>query len=1250
MKTISKAVCAVAVIVSGLLAATGSARAQTAPALGAAQDVTVLGGTTITNTGATVINGNVALSPGSAITGFPPGTVTNGTINVDNALANQAHADAATAYTALAGETTTTNLSGTNLGTLTLTSGVYTFNSNAALTGTLTLNDTANPNAVFVFQIGTDLTTAANSAVVLTGSATDPNIFWQIGTSATLGSTSVFDGNILAATSISFGTGSSLAVGRSLAINGAVTFTGGTTNVNVGGPGAVIPLVLPGNYYWNGNGTATANWSDTNWSPTINGATTSTLPSGAAVVFSVSGVVVPKNESVTVLDVNETISSLTVNDSVPVTISNPIAGPQILTIFGASGATSTLTVNSGAGLVTIESNVQLSGLSQGIAVNNAAGLRIDGIVGGTLGLTKQGTGQLYLTNANTYTGGTAFGLVGDLTAGTVEIGTGATIPLNTPTNPTAITPFGAGTVTVNAPTTLTTDGAVTGNSYILANNFILAPPLTINVPTGTTVTMPGNFTGTEGLTINNPPLGNTGTLILSGNNTYGLGGTAPTEQTNVDAGTLKAGSNTAFSPNSDFILNNVSTLDLAGFSNSVGSLNGGVNAIVTSSAAVPNSPANLTILGTPNTPTVSTFSGNLNDGLGKLGLIKNDPNTLILNGGGTFSGGTTLNTGTLAVGSAGALGNGFLVNNATLETTASPIPTKVATAPLSINVASTYTQTAPATLLLQVVTSPPPTPSAYAGLAGINYDTLAVATTATLGGTLDLNFQSTSVPSQGQRYVAVSAGAPLTTTFIAPTTTNLATFNPGFYTVTTYNDNFGGTQPSNSVIVSLLLPFTSFPGLTPNQTSVAANIDRNVALLNNGGFFAFPSGVNKDFFDNIVTGLNISTYSGSLGSALDQLSPQRFEILRNVAFDNYALDTQSLDDELARERDGQGGLDSAGFALNDSTLGSQLSQIKSRLLAWSPAPEPGLLSDSAQATLGGVEMSDAKDMKAITQEVPLNRWNGFIDGGADLGDLGSNIDQSHASYTTGRVRGGVDFRVATDLRVGALFGYSHTDADLDNEGSKAHVDGYTPGLYAAYADKQGFYANGLFTYTRNDYSTDRDIIIPGVNRIATGSTSGNQFGGDLDGGYEFHKNNWTFGPSLGLTYVNLGLDSFNENGAGAADLNINSQSSDSLRSRLGGTVRYAGKIGSVVVTPHFSAFWQHEFLDDPSPIVSQFQGLPGGTFSVQTTRGDSDNALLGFGVDADLTKDVTLFVDYEAEAGGSSFFGQSASAGLKLGF
>jgi hypothetical protein len=215
-----------------LLSTCSTARTQSAPPLGSARSFAVLGATTVTNSGPTSIQGDLGVSPGTAVTGFPPGTVTGGTIHANDATAVAAQAAALTAYDALAAETCGTNLSGQTLGTspgaVSLPPGVYCFGSSAQLTGTLTLNG----NGVYVFQIATTLTTASSSSVVLTNGANAKNVFWQIGTSATLGANTAFVGNIFANVSDTITAGSSV-YGRVFAITGAVTLD---TNVFTAAP------------------------------------------------------------------------------------------------------------------------------------------------------------------------------------------------------------------------------------------------------------------------------------------------------------------------------------------------------------------------------------------------------------------------------------------------------------------------------------------------------------------------------------------------------------------------------------------------------------------------------------------------------------------------------------------------------------------------------------------------------------------------------------------------------------------------------------------------------------------------------------------------------------------------------------------------------------------------------------------------------------------------------------------------------
>jgi ice-binding like protein len=229
--------------------------------LGTAGDFAVIAGSTVTNTGPTTINGgDVGVYPGSAVTGFPPGSVASPyTIQEGpvNAFELQAQNDLTTAYNQAAGLAVTESLTGQDLGGLTLTPGVYFFSSSAQLTGTLTLDDQGDPNALFVFQIGSTLTTAPNASVLTENGGSMPgcDVFWQVGSSATLDTGTAFEGHILALTSITMNTGATILDGSALAQNGAVTLqsndisncifngdTSGPGGTGSPGGGTVVPL------------------------------------------------------------------------------------------------------------------------------------------------------------------------------------------------------------------------------------------------------------------------------------------------------------------------------------------------------------------------------------------------------------------------------------------------------------------------------------------------------------------------------------------------------------------------------------------------------------------------------------------------------------------------------------------------------------------------------------------------------------------------------------------------------------------------------------------------------------------------------------------------------------------------------------------------------------------------------------------------------------------------------------------------
>lgn len=198
----------------------------------------VLGGSTVTNTGATTINGNLGVDPGTSITGFPPGTVT-GTIYSAGSFSGLAQSQLVGALTSLGSLGPGTTLSSANLTGLTLLPGVYTVPAGTTnLAGTLTLNGNGNPDARWVFEMPSTLITSSNAVVNVIDTGSGASLYWDVGSSATLGTDTSFEGNILASTSITLDTGASIDCGRALANGGAVTMD--ANNVSTGCTGSQV--------------------------------------------------------------------------------------------------------------------------------------------------------------------------------------------------------------------------------------------------------------------------------------------------------------------------------------------------------------------------------------------------------------------------------------------------------------------------------------------------------------------------------------------------------------------------------------------------------------------------------------------------------------------------------------------------------------------------------------------------------------------------------------------------------------------------------------------------------------------------------------------------------------------------------------------------------------------------------------------------------------------------------------------------
>jgi hypothetical protein len=220
-----------AVAVAGAFAAVPVTAQASQVNLGTSGTFVALGGSGVTNTGPSVLNGDLGVAPGTSLVGFGLPAVVNGATHDNDGVAQQAKLDLTTAYNVAAGQPVApaNDLTGTDLGSRTLTAGAYRFTSSAQLTGALTLDAQGDPNAQFVFEIASTLTTASASSVLMVNGASPCNVYWQVGSSATLDTTTAFQGNLMANASISLNNGATV-MGRLLARTGQISLINNVLN------------------------------------------------------------------------------------------------------------------------------------------------------------------------------------------------------------------------------------------------------------------------------------------------------------------------------------------------------------------------------------------------------------------------------------------------------------------------------------------------------------------------------------------------------------------------------------------------------------------------------------------------------------------------------------------------------------------------------------------------------------------------------------------------------------------------------------------------------------------------------------------------------------------------------------------------------------------------------------------------------------------------------------------------------------
>lgn len=1116
--------------------------------------------TLVVNTGKTgVVTGS---TPTSVTTGNVSGTLNHtgsggisfATLNLDGGVFNNnGSGDASIGTAAVAGGFTGT-IGGT--GPVGLTA--------AAVDGTL--------NVTAVLSGTGSLTKTGTGELILSGTNT-----YTGGTSINGGTVNVgSDGNLGDASGgLTFG-GGTLKVTNSFTTNRSVTLDSGGGTFDTNGNSLTLSGIASGtgSLHKSGDGTLTLTRANTYTGGTTVSAGTLAL-SGAGTLGDATGSTTVSGGTLDLGTTTQTQAELRQSGG---TVQN---GTVNVTTYQMTGGTlsSDATVSAASGF----------DMQAGIA---------DGVLSGAGTLTKTGPGELTLSGTNTYTGGT------NVNGGTVSVAKDESLG------------DASGGLAFDGGTLKATGSFATGRSVTLGNG-----GGTIDTD-GNDLTINGDISGTGSLTKED-----SGRLILTGTNTY-TGGTnvnggtvsvSRDENLGDTSGALTFGGGTlevtgGFTMNRSVVLNsgggtidtNGNDLKITGDISGAGSLtkeDGGRLILTGTNTYTGGTTVNGGILQgdaaslqgditnnsqvTFDQESTGTYAGSMS---GTGSLVKEGDGTLVLAGVNTYTGGTSVNrgalavegsmTGDLAVGVSGTLmGNGTITGNTVNSGTLAP-GNSIGT----LTIAGDYTHNAGAVYAVEV------------DAAGRS-DRLIVTGTATLnGGTVSV-LAGSGPYFMNTTYTILTAGSVVG--MFDSVTSNLAFLAPSL------------SYDAANVYLLLTRNSTRFAdvALTRNQYAVASALDRGTSY---------------------AAGDMVTVYNSLLGlsaagarSAYNQTGGLSHASLTEATFFSFNRYVSALTGRME------------GFGTEESSLAGS----GNMLLAF--REDAG--SDAGNILLAAVKGARGEDTKENGGDA--SPWGLWAKGYGNLGERRGDDLSTKYDYRGGGLIVGFDRKVGERLLLGASAGYSRTTVNMKDLKDDIRVAGYQGALYGAY-DMDPWYVHGLVAYGFNRYDTARNIVFGAIARTAHASYGGHSLSGYGEAGYRFRIGTFSVIPTASLQAGSLWRNAFTETGAGALDLAEDSDRMSSLTGSLGVRLKKEFRMQSSSITPEIRVRWLHEFVNDDYALDASFTGDPASTFTIRGDRAQQDSAAIGFGLSWEIGESFDLALSYDATLSGDSTE-QSMTAGIR---